>query len=478
MIWVALSQIITTALGIILLPVLTKSYSTATYGMWTQINVTNGLIVPVLMLALDTALITFLAGEEDKTKRRRSLGAMLGAIIIFSAFVIVITNIFASQLSKFIFNNPSYTHFILLTFLWTAVDAILAFLIAYLRARRQIMKLSFIQIGLYIGHVILIIALAPLGFGLEWIITWIILIDLLFGTITFLLIIRQEGFPKPNFIGIKKFMLFSLPQVPAVLLIWIIASSDRFFITHFLGLSKTGIYGCNDLLGTMVALLYTPIAYILFPTISKAWEQNQKAVVSSYLEYATKLFLMLAIPTIVGLAMLSQPILKIFTGSTYLAGWQLIVLVSVGTAFQGLFQINVFLIYLVKKTQWIPLISAVAAIFSVAINYVLVPRIGIIGGAISTLVAYFILAAIYFIWAMKIIRYNIDFMFLGKVLIATLPIALFLHYLKVNSVLGIILGAIGGTAIFIVAVFLLKALSEQDKRLIKQSLKGLIPWLR
>jgi len=475
MIWVALSQIITAALGILLLPILTKSYSTEAYGIWTQVNVTNALIVPVLMLALDTAVITFLAGEEDHIKRRRSLGGMFSAILIFAVIMFVIVNIFAHQLSNLIFNNPSYTHFVLLTFLWTFVDCVFAFFISYMRARRQIIKLSFIQVGLYVGHVIVIVCLVPLGIGLEWVIAWIILADTLFAIGTMFLIARQDGFPTLNFTGIMKFLSFALPQVPAVLLMWIIASSDRFFITHFLGLSKTGIYSSSDLIGAMETLVYTPIAYVLFPVISKAWEQHKKDNVQNYIEYSTKLFLTLAIPAAVGLSMLSQPLLRIITTSEYLVGWQLVLLVSVGTIFQGLFQINIYLIYLIKQTKWIPLIATVCAVISASLNYVLVPRIGIIGGAVSTCVSYFMLASIYFLWARKIIAYKIDLLFLGKVIVASFLIVLFLHYFKATNILDIIFDAIAGIVIFVLAIFLLRAFSEQDKKLIKESLSGFIP---
>ena len=172
--------------------------------------------------------------------------------------------------------------------------------------------------------------------------------------------------------------------------------------------------------------------------------------------------------------MLSQPILKIITTSQYLAGWQLILLVSIGTIFFGLYQINVFLIYLAKKTKLIPLAAGMATLVNVGINYALVPKIGILGGAISTVAAYFILASIIFVWTKKIIVYNINFVFLGKVVFASVPMGLFLYYFKVNSALGILLAVIGGTAIFAISIFLLRTFSVQDKQLIKQTLTGLI----
>jgi O-antigen/teichoic acid export membrane protein len=271
--------------------------------------------------------------------------------------------------------------------------------------------------------------------------------------------------------------LFSIPQIPTGLLIWITASSDRFFITHYIGLTETAIYSCSDLLGAMIGLFSFPICFVLLPVVSKAWEQNRRDDVKNYFEYSIKIFLTLAIPGAVGLAMLAEPVLKIITTSEYLAGWQLVLLVSIGTIYQSLASIFVFTVYLVEKTKWIPLASLISAIISICANYYLIPRIGIIGGAVATIASYFVLASIYFIWTRKIVTLSINILYLVKVVFATMPMALFLYCLKADSVLRIILVIIGGTVIFALSIFLLRPFTEQDKKLITRVLGGLIPWL-
>jgi O-antigen/teichoic acid export membrane protein len=477
MIMVTIYQVITTLLSLITLPMFTKSYSAQIYGIWTQINLTNVLIGPILTLQFSVALIRYLAGEEDKTKRQRYLGAMLCTILIFSLFIFALSLTFAPQLSNFLFASPNYVNFVLLTFLWTFVDALFAFFISCLRAKSQIITTSWIQISFAISHMIVIVVIASLGLGLERIVTAILVVDLLFMLGTFGLIIHQDGFPSPTLMGMKKILLFSAPQIPTGLLTWIIGSSDRFFITHYVGLSETAIYSSSDLLGAMIGLFCFPICFVLLPVVSKAWVQNRRDDVKNYFEYSTKIFLTLAIPAAVGLAMLCEPVLKIITTSEYLAGWQLVLLVSIGTIFQSLASIFIFIVYLIEKTKWILLISMMSAIASISVNYYFIPRIGIIGGAIATITSYFILACIYFIWTRKIIALKINILYLCKVVIATIPMALFLYYLKANNVLTIILALTGGTAIFAISIFLLRPFSEKDKQLMTRVLAGLVPWL-
>jgi Na+-translocating ferredoxin:NAD+ oxidoreductase RnfD subunit len=96
------------------------------------------------------------------------------------------------------------------------------------------------------------------------------------------------------------------------------------------------------------------------------------------------------------------------------------------------------------------------------------------GGAVATIVSYFLFAFIVILLARKIISYHVNLVYLGKVSIATFLMVLFVYFLKADSILRIIVAVIGGAAIFAGAILLLKTLSEQDKRLIKQFISGFL----
>ena len=72
-VWVAFSQVATFLVALVTLPAITKSYNPEIYGVWAQATVTIGLLIPIMTLLLGTALVRFLAGEEDKEKRRQLL---------------------------------------------------------------------------------------------------------------------------------------------------------------------------------------------------------------------------------------------------------------------------------------------------------------------------------------------------------------------------------------------------------------------
>jgi O-antigen/teichoic acid export membrane protein len=65
--------------------------------------------------------------------------------------------------------------------------------------------------------------------------------------------------------------------------------------------------------------------------------------------------------------------------------------------FTGAYVVFVVGIYLEKKTKYLPLVSGAGALLNVGANFVLIPMIGILGAALSTLLSYIVMAVgIYF----------------------------------------------------------------------------------
>ena len=474
-IWVGIAQLFNSvSLGIIILPALTKSYSPEIYGIWSQVRVTVTLLSPLLGLQLGLAVIRFLAGEEDKRKRRQALGAMLSAILILSFIALIAANILATNLSIFLFSSPDYDIFVRITFLWVFFTALYNFLLSYFYARNKIVFLSIRQIVVSIIVSALVIVLSTQGYSIELVMVSVIAVQAIFALVIFLMIIRETGFPYPNITGLKIFLAFSIPQIPSGMLLWIISSSDRYFITHFLSLAQTGIYSSSGTLAGLISLIYFPINMVLFPLLSRLWEENQLETVKRYLQYSTKIFLMIAIPAAAGLTILSQPLLRLLTTTEFLAGRELVLLLSIGIIFVGLYQIIVNIIYLLKQTRILPFIIVLSAIISIGSNMILLPRIGIIGAAISNIISFALLATIVILWARKSIQFSLDFKFLLKVIIATLLMAVCLSFLKISGIIGVILTAVAGTIVFGTVIFLLRAFPKQDRMLIKSMISGLI----
>ena len=299
-VWVGLSQVVVLLVVFLSLPVLSKNYGTFIYGLWAQVLVTVNLLVPLLNFQLITATVRYITNENKDGTFAQSFSNMFWIIVLAVIVAVVLANIFKANISSALFKTTIYSFYIVLTFIWAGTSTIFAYLLSYWRANGEIKKLSIITIIVYIIKFIPLIILAILHYPL-----WLIIVSQIgveFSTIIILfsLISLKIGFKLPNYFNLKKYLSFSVPQIPSAALLWIMDSSDRYFITSFLGLSQTGIYSASYGIGSLTYLFFFPISFVIFPLVTSLWERGDVAGVKKYFEYSTKIFLFLGIPASAG----------------------------------------------------------------------------------------------------------------------------------------------------------------------------------
>ena len=65
-IFIGIATLLQFLIGLVQLPLLTKTLGAHDYGIWSQVNVTIGLILPLTSLGLGSAMVRFLAAEKNK----------------------------------------------------------------------------------------------------------------------------------------------------------------------------------------------------------------------------------------------------------------------------------------------------------------------------------------------------------------------------------------------------------------------------
>ncbi|MGA2677237.1 MAG: polysaccharide biosynthesis C-terminal domain-containing protein [Methanobacterium sp.] len=475
--WLSLSQILLALFGIITLPALTKTYGAELYGLWSQIFITVNLLYPILTLYFGSAIIRYLSGENDKKVTSQEIAGTLFTILIFIILLILFSIIFSKELSIFLFKSYGFASFIPLMVIWAGANALYYHLISYMRIQGRIKFLSMLNLACSGLQLSLLVILALLKYPLSIIVISQILIEIIFVLLVYILVFREIGFSLPNFRNIPKYLSFSLPQIPGSVLMWILNYSDRYFIIYYLNLVEVGIYSVSYGLGSLITLFYAPISFVIYPVISKCWNNGEFEEVNRYLEYSTKIFLAFSIPASLGLYVLATPLLKILTTSQFVVGGELVLLVALGTIFLGLFQINIYIILLVQQTRWIPLITGLSSVINILLNIILIPKTGITGAAIATLISYFILAVIVSYWARKEVSYHIDLKFLLKVIIASIIMSIFINILLIilvkSVILKILLSVLMGSIIYFTLLFIFRAFTESEKKFIHSTYNDL-----
>ena len=106
--WVAISQVILVLASVIIIPALTKSYDSKIFGIWTQINITVGLLAPILSMHLNSAYIRYYSSTLNKNILRLALGSMIWPIITLGFFSFIFSLLFKQSIRARLYNR--YRH--------------------------------------------------------------------------------------------------------------------------------------------------------------------------------------------------------------------------------------------------------------------------------------------------------------------------------------------------------------------------------
>ncbi|MFB3885582.1 MAG: lipopolysaccharide biosynthesis protein [Thermodesulfobacteriota bacterium] len=474
-IWVGVSQLILRMRGLITAPFLIGTYGSEGYGVLAQIAATTGLLSHILGLRLPAACVRFMSTRDDEPQRRqRAFGGMMTTMVLLNMLALAASLYEGEFLSEAIFGPRQYFVLVWLTFLWILSINLLDLLTSYLRSDGRIKTLTVIQLLVATVAVVLIVLFSSLKLTLQSLVTSLIASEFFFCAVVLGIIVRDHGFPRPGFFDIRRYLLFSLPLIPLGLVRWVVDSSDRFFVTHFLNLSQTGIYSLSYAVGGVISMFSFPIFFVLFPTISREWDLGNHEKVRNYFSYSTSAFLLFAVPVSLLLYFESKPLLDMLVHSDATIRADLIFLIAASTVMAGVFQINVYIVYLTKKARLMLLVFILGAGINVLLNIILIPSIGITGAAVATFIAYLVLCIIMACWGRSLLQYTIiDLRFLLKLVTATIVTAIWLTFYVqhgLNGILGILFSTTSAVMIFAAVVFKLKIFSREEIHFFRETL--------
>jgi O-antigen/teichoic acid export membrane protein len=209
--------------------------------------------------------------------------------------------------------------------------------------------------------------------------------------------------------------------------------------------------------------------FVLPPTLSKLYDEGRRDEVKTHLSYSLKYLLAATIPFVFGAAILGQPVLRLFsTAEIASEGYLIVFLVALSTLFFVAYVPTSHILLLVKKTKITGAIWIGCALVNLGLSVPLVPRWGILGAAIATLIAYGLALALTSYYSFKEFRFHIDWRFIAKSLVASAIMSLVLWAMHPQSNVATIIAVIVGVVAYGVAIFLLRGFRKDEFRFFRE----------
>ena len=120
--------------------------------------------------------------------------------------------------------------------------------------------------------------------------------------------------------------------------------------------------------------------------------------------------------------------------------------------------------FITKKMQLVAAVYALSAITNVAFNLILIPKMGIMGAAVATLISYGIMAGVLYIESQRLIRIDINFQSIFITAIITAAIwYLLLNMGVANPLLSLVLKMLTLTPVLVIsAMWLYRRRSQKS----------------
>jgi O-antigen/teichoic acid export membrane protein len=371
--------------NMVLLPLYTRYLSPADFGLYALIEVLVLGLISIASLGFNVSYLKWFA-ESEPAEHPGLLSTALWANGLAGTIAGAALSFFAlsSQGTKVLGGDASSVALWLLPLI--LFETLQNVFLTHLRAKRRAFAFSAVSvIRLVIVAGLSIWLVAGRGLGLVGVFEARVLADL-----CALLVMWAISASDVSLKAVLTFALpmtkYGLPVVGSSLIMMALDGLGRFFLNHYDSLQDVGLYAVAiKISGLMRMLIVVPFggawAGLLFQIAKKP---NAKIIYSKLFSYV----LVLSIAIALVLSVLSPLLLAVFATKEYadslpLIPWLLLVQVAVVLQYPASVGI-----YIGSATKWLIPIFTSGLILSIVLNWLLVPRFGMLGAALAWLGAW------------------------------------------------------------------------------------------
>lgn len=227
---------------------------------------------------------------------------------------------------------------------------------------------------------------------------------------------------------------FGFPLIGYELASVILDSGDRILVQHYLGAQAVGFYSAAyNISSYLQECLMSPVNLALFPIYMRLWVTKGKEATQEFLSRGLDNFLMVAIGVVCGAVVTSHDAVILLASRKFQQADRLLPTLIIGLM---IYAVHIFLnagLLIHRKTYTMAKLVFYACVLNILMNIYLLPRIGLQGAAIATLVSYAFLILLMARESFALFPLRIEFRACLKYLLAASLTAGILSQLHVGS---------------------------------------------
>lgn len=420
------STIIGRLLNYLLVPIHTWAFTTDQYGSISILYSYVAFFIVLLTFGMETTFFRFVNKSDDKEKVFNQAFAI---VFVINSVVLLLLVSFSQTIANWL-SHPEFQPYVVWFAFILAADAISSLVMAKLRFQDRAKHFATIQLSSIGLNIFLNLLFLFVFFDKEtdtFGIGYIFLANLCSSLLKPIMLYKEARsirFCWDSALA-KSMLVFALPLVLAGFAGIINEVVDRILLSRLLTTSngiefaesQVGIYSANYKLAILITLFIQAFRYAAEPFFfAQEKNKDKNKVYSKVMTYfvivVTLIFLVIS---------LNLPIFKWFiTNEAYWEGLKIVPTLLLANVFLGIYYNQSIWYKLANKTKFGAYIAIGGGIITLILNLLLIPLMGYMGSAITTLIVYFTMMVASYYFGQKIypIKYNLRK--IGLFLIASL----------------------------------------------------------
>mgnify|MGYP000874960694 CR=1 FL=1 len=383
-----LGGIISKIIPLIMVPIITALMPNSSYyGLSDLSNTVVSLFSALALMGMYDAMYRMFFEKDDIGYKKDICSSAFVFTLMTSAFVFAMMLIFQKQISYLFYDDNQYGYLVMICAASVLIGSTNSIISAPTRMQNK--KWVFLIMNTISPIVSYSISIPLILNG--YYITALPLssfISALTCELSFGIMNKQWfSFKRVNWHYVKEMLKIAIPLLPNFIFYWIFNSSDRIMITHMMGTEYSGIYAVASKFGQISQLIYTAFAggwqYFAFSIMK---DKDNTKVISKVFEF---MLLVSLVTTLLGTSFAKWGVQILFK-EEYWSCYICIPYLYLSPLLLMLYQIGTNQLLVIKKTWPNILILGVGALLNVALNFLLIPLMGIEGASISTFIGYFV----------------------------------------------------------------------------------------
>jgi O-antigen/teichoic acid export membrane protein len=454
-----LPAILSRGIGIFLLPIYTRIASPDELGTLDLFLAFGNLVALTIALEISQGIARYIPEISDLKIRKEYSSTGLYFTFFIYVFFSLVAFTFYVELSQLITGKNEYAKFFQLALVYIFLNGFFY----YFQNQLRFEEMS-------VGYAIVSVVYATLNFvsalffglvydlGLSAILYSMIVSSLLSSLLGLYFLRRSFGLVF-HLDLLRQLLRFSIPLMPSSILVFVSLYVDRYMINLMVGLDGVGQYGIAVRLASAAGLVLIGFQMAITPLIYK---HHNETDTPKYIALLFKYFTIFAVTFFLTYSLFIQDLLVLLTTPDFYMAADAIPLLILALFFSNIY---VFMpgIAIRKKTYLILLISLFAAIVNIALNFLLIPALGIVGASLATAVGYFFALLGFIIFSQKL--YYVPHKWFSLVLIfGVASVFVFLNFMFFleSDYLNKLFFRLFAILIFIISMFSLKIITMQE----------------